>query len=121
MCDSVSFAPSALVPIFAGYPRLAPWAAFFRRFAAGEVPSNGLSGAGALDHFQASLAARVNSGPCRFLPARSIRPSPILAELIYLKSGRECLSAVVVTFALSGILRLRNAIRKDESRSFASG
>ena len=32
---AISFAPSGLVHLLNGYPRLAPWAAFFRRFAAG--------------------------------------------------------------------------------------
>jgi hypothetical protein len=33
--ELVSVAPPGLVPVFSAYPRLAPWAAFCRRFAAG--------------------------------------------------------------------------------------
>jgi len=34
LCRSFSFAPSGLVLVFGLDPRLTPWAAFFRRFAA---------------------------------------------------------------------------------------
>jgi len=36
-----SFAPPALVVLFSFHPRLAPWAAFLRRFAAGFRPAAG--------------------------------------------------------------------------------
>ena len=37
LCRVVSFAPSGLAQIPAFHPRLTPWAAFFRRFAAGHL------------------------------------------------------------------------------------
>ena len=40
--SGLSFAPPGLTLVSLSYPRLAPWAAFFRRFAAGRVPSASL-------------------------------------------------------------------------------
>jgi hypothetical protein len=64
-----SFAPSGLVPASALYPRLAPWAALFRRFAA-------LLGAGFRLRFEVTFTASAGVGLLRLGSGRALTAGP---------------------------------------------